>query len=169
MKMYTSREDWCSQRFDFTFTMHPFTLQPVPRRGLALLEAVIAVGILTVSVAAITSAIVSGQQQSLQSRSTIVASIAAESMLATLSQEPWETIDSWHGYSEGVGEIVDATGMSIGGDWNAIGRKVAVIETDLFVDTLQVFITGRTVSVTVFGKDGRELASVDRFIPEPKS
>ena len=89
-------------------------------------------------VAAITSAIVSGQQQSLQSRSTIVASIAAESMLATLSQEPWETIDSWHGYSEGVGEIVDATGMSIGGDWNTIGRKVAVIETDLFVDTLQV-------------------------------
>jgi len=122
-----------------------------------------------VSVVAITSAIVSGQQQSLQSRSTIVASIAAESMLASISQEPWETIDSWHGYSEGVGEIVDATGMSIGGDWNAIGRKVAVIETDLFVDTLQVFITGRTVSVTVFGKDGRELASVDRFIPEPKS
>ena len=149
--------------------MRALSIQPVQRRGLALLEVLIAVGILTVAVAAITSAIVGGQQQSLHSRMTIVASIAAESMIASLSQEPWETIDSWHGYSEGIGEIVDATGMSIGGDWDSIGRNVTVIETDVFVDTLQVFITGRTVSVTVFGKDGRELTSVNRFIPEPKS
>tara|TARA_B100000959_G_scaffold282096_1_gene347743 strand:- start:1396 stop:1845 length:450 start_codon:yes stop_codon:yes gene_type:complete len=149
--------------------MYSLSSQPSERRGLALLEVMIAVAILTVAVVAITSAIVGGQQQSLESRTTIVASIAAESLLATLSQEPWESIDSWDGYSEEVGEIVDATGLPIGGDWDVLGRSVSVIETNLYVEPLLVFITGKTVSVSVFTNDGRELTSVNRFIPEPQS
>jgi hypothetical protein len=129
----------------------------------------IAVGILTFAVAAISSAIVAGQQQSLAARTTIVASVAAESLLSQLSQEPWETIDSWHGYTEEVGTITDPTGIPIGGDWDSIGRRVSVVETDMFIEPLQVFIVGRTVTVTSFAKDGRELSSLQRFIPEPQS
>jgi hypothetical protein len=142
---------------------------PIHRKGIALLEVMIAVGLLTFAVAAITSAIVAGQQQSLQARTTIVASIAAESLLSQLSQEPWETIDSWHGYTEDVGSIVDPTGIPIGGDWDSIGRRVSIAETDLFIESLQVYIVGRTVTVTTFTKDGREVASLQRFIPEPRS
>lgn len=129
----------------------------------------IAVGILTFAVAAISSAIVAGQQQSLEARTTIVATVAAESLLSQLSQEPWETIDSWHGYTEEVGTIVDSTGIPIGGDWDSIGRRVSIVETDMFIDSLQVFIVGRTVTVTSFAIDGRELSSLQRFIPEPQS
>jgi hypothetical protein len=129
----------------------------------------IAVGILTFAVAAISSAIVAGQQQSLAARTTIVASVAAESLLSQLSQEPWETIDSWHGYTEEVGTITDPTGIPIGGDWDSIGRRVSVVETDMFIEPLQVFIVGRTVTVTSFAKDGRELSSLQRFISEPQS
>ena len=139
------------------------------RRGVALLEVMIAVGILTFAVAAISSAIVAGQQQSLAARTTIVASVAAESLLSQLSQEPWETIDSWHGYTEEVGTITDPTGIPIGGDWDSIGRRVSVVETDMFIEPLQVFIVGRTVTVTSFAKDGRELSSLQRFISEPQS
>ena len=139
------------------------------RRGVALLEVMIAVGILTFAVAAISSAIVAGQQQSLAARTTIVASVAAESLLSQLTQEPWETIDSWHGYTEEVGTITDPTGIPIGGDWDSIGRRVSVVETDMFIEPLQVFIVGRTVTVTSFAKDGRELSSLQRFIPEPQS
>jgi hypothetical protein len=32
-----------------------------------------------------------------------------------------------------------------------------------------VYIVGRTVTVTTFANDGRELASLQRFIPEPQS
>lgn len=142
---------------------------PFHRKGIALLEVMIAVGLLTFAVAAITSAIVTGQQQSLEARTTIVASIAAESLLSQLSQEPWETIDSWHGYTEDAGSIADPTGIPIGGDWNAIGRRVSIAETDVFIEPLQVYIVGRTVTVTTFAKDGRELASLQRFIPEPQS
>ncbi len=143
--------------------------QHTTRRGLALLEVMIAVGILTFSVAAISSAIVAGQMQSVEARKTIVASVAAESLLSTLSREPWETIDSWHGYIEEVGTIVDPTGIRIGGDWDAIGRMVSIVETDMFVESLQVYIIGRTVTVTAFAEDGHTLALVHRFIPEPQS
>ena len=136
--------------FDFRYMDYRHTKQPSAKRGFALLEVMIAVGILTFAVMAISSAIVAGQQQSLNARSTIVASVAAESLLSQLSQEPWETIDSWHGYTEEVGTIVDPTGVIVGGDWNSIGRRVSIIETDMFIEPLQVFIIGRTVTVTSF-------------------
>ncbi len=139
------------------------------RRGIALLEVMIAVGLLVFAVVAIGSAIIAGQQQSLHARTTIVASVAAESLLSQLSQEPWETINSWHGYKEEVGTIVDPTGISIGGDWDSIGRQVSIVETDMFIEPLQVFIVGRTVTVTTFDIGGRELTSLQRFIPEPQS
>jgi hypothetical protein len=44
---------------------------PFHRKGIALLEVMIAVGLLTFAVAAISSAIVAGQQHSLEARKTI--------------------------------------------------------------------------------------------------
>ena len=85
------------------------------------------------------------------------------------SQEPWEIIDSWQGYTQEVGTIVDPAGIELRGDWGAIGRRVSIAETDVFIEPLQVFIMGRTVTVTVFSEDGRELTTVHRFIPEPQS
>ena len=139
------------------------------RRGIALLEVMIAVGILTFAVTAITSAIVAGQQHSLEAREKIIASIAAESLLSQLSQEPWETMDSWHGYIEDVGTISDPTGASLDGDWNRIGRNVSVIDSEVLVESLQVYIIGRTIVVNTFASDGRILTTVERFIPEPQS
>ena len=139
------------------------------RRGIALLEVMIAVGILTFAVSAITSAIVAGQQHSLEAREKIIASIAAESLLSQLSQEPWETMDSWHGYTEEVGTISDPTGASLEGDWNRIGRNVTVIDSEILVDSLQVYIVCRTIVVNTFARDGRILTTVERFIPEPQS
>jgi Tfp pilus assembly protein PilV len=149
--------------------MYLHVRQPSPRKGLALLEVMIAVGLLSFAVASISTAIVAGQHQSLDARKAIVASVAAESLLSQLSQEPWETIDSWHGYTEEIGTIVDPTGMPLGGDWDAIGRRVSIAETDMYVDSLQIYVIGRTVTVTAFTKDTNELTSVNRFIPEPQS
>lgn len=149
--------------------MYLHVRQPSPRKGLALLEVMIAVGLLSFAVASISTAIVAGQHQSLEARKAIIASVAAESLLSQLSQEPWETIDSWHGYTEEIGTIVDPTGIPLGGDWDAIGRRVSIAETDMYVDSLQIYVIGRTVTVTVFTKDTNELTSVNRFIPEPQS
>ena len=139
------------------------------RRGLALLEVMIAAGLLAFSVAAITTAIVAGQKQSAAARASIVATVAAESLLSQVSQEPWETIDSWHGYTEDIGTIVDPTGSPIGGDWDSIGRRVSIAESDVYIDSLEVFIVGRTITVTAFSDQGLVLTSVERFISEPQS
>jgi hypothetical protein len=139
------------------------------RRGIALLEVMIAVGILTFAVTAITSAIVAGQQQSLEAREKIVASVAAESLLSRITQVPWETIDSWDGYTEDVGTITDPTGVAVGGDWDRIGRIVTVIAGEVQITPIEVFIVGRTITVSSFTKDGRTLATIERFVPEPQS
>jgi hypothetical protein len=153
--------------------MRPRTSIPSPqttvRRGIALLEVMIAVGILTFAVASITSAIVAGQQQAMEAREKIVGSVAAESLLSQITQVPWETIDSWHGYVEDIGTITDPTGAPLLGDWNEIGRKVTVIADEVQVAPLEVFIVGRTVTVSSFTQDGRVLATIDRFVPEPQS
>lgn len=144
-------------------------IQQAQRRGVALLEVIIAAGLLAFSVASISSAIVAGQKQSTAARKSIVATVAAESLLSQLSLEPWETIDSWHGYIEDVGTIADPSGSPIGGDWDSIGRRVSIAETNVYIDMLEVFIVGRTITVTAFSENGDDVTSVDRFITEPQS
>mgnify|MGYP001494012295 CR=1 FL=1 len=138
------------------------------KRGLALLEVMVAVGILSFAVTAITSAIVAGQQHSLEAREKIVASIAAESLLSQLSQEPWTSMNEWNGYVEEVGTITDPTGNNLGGDWDRLGRSVAITDSEVLINSLQVYIIGRTVEIQTFAKNGRILSTVKRFIPEPK-
>jgi hypothetical protein len=139
------------------------------RRGLALLEVMIAVGLLTFAVTAITSAIVAGQQHSIEAREKIVAAVAVESLMSQLLQEPWESMNSWNGYTEEVGSITDPTGAILEGDWSQIGRRVSILDSEVLVESLEVFIIGRTIEVSAFTEDGRILSTVERFIPEPQS
>lgn len=139
------------------------------RNGIALLEVMIAVGILAFAVASITSALVAGQQQTIEARNKIVGSVAAESLLSQITQVPWESIDTWHGYTEEIGTITDPTGIPMQGDWNNIGRSVSVVSSEIQVASLEVFIIGRTVTVSSFSKDGRILSTLARFLPEPPS
>jgi len=139
------------------------------RRGLALLEVMIAVGLLTFAVTAITSAIVAGQQHSIEAREKIVAAVAVESLMSQLLQEPWESMNSWNGYTEEVGSITDPTGAILEGDWSQIGRRVSILDSEILVESLEVFIIGRTIEISAFTENGRILSTVERFIPEPQS
>lgn len=157
-----------NESFDLEYMIgqsHP----TIARRGLALLEVMIAVGLLTFAVIAITTAIVSGQQHSIEAREKIVASVAAESLMSQLSKEPWESMYAWHGYTEEVGSITDPSGAELVGDWDLIGRSVSVLDAEILVASLEVYVIGRTIVVSAFTKDGRILSKVERFIPEPQS
>lgn len=157
-----------SKRFDLGYMIGQSQSTNAPR-GLALLEVMIAVGLLTFAVVAITTAIVAGQQHSIEAREKIVASIAAESLMSQLTQEPWQTMNSWHGYTEEVGTITDPTGADLVGDWDLIGRRVSILDAEILVESLEVYIIGRTIEVSAFTEDGRILSTVERFIPEPQS
>ena len=137
------------------------------KRGLALLEVMIAVGLLTLAVSSITQAVVAAQQQSLEVRERIVASIAAESLLSQIGESEWEKLDTWHGFKEEVGSLTDPTGLELDGDWKQVGREVTITPTEIFIDELQIYITGKTINVITFTKNSRELANLARFIAEP--
>ena len=151
------------------FSLHFATMvqQSHPRRGIALLEVMIAVGLLTLAVSAITQSIVASQQQNLEARERIVASISAESLLSQIGEQPWETLDSWDGFTEDPGTLTDPTGVLLMGDWEHIGRTVGVTFTEVFIDELQIYIRGKTINVIVFNANARELANLERFIAEP--
>ena len=146
-----------------------YSRRHLPRKGIALLEVMIAVGLLTLAVSSITQAIVAAQQQNLEVRERIVASIAAESLLSQIGESNWENLDTWHGFKEEIGSLTDPTGLSLEGDWKQVGRKVTIIQTEIFVDALQIYITGKTINVIAFTKSDRELANLKRFIAEPNS
>ncbi len=148
---------------------HSIAKKKPTRKGVALLEVMIAVGLLTVAVSSITHAIVGAQQQNLEVRQRIVASISAESLLSQIAEQPWEDLESWNGFREEVGTLTDPTGISLEGDWELIGREVIVTRTEVFIDELQIYITGQTIIVTAFLESGRELANLERFIAEPSS
>ena len=148
-----------------------FSRRPIKRsrQGIALLEVMIAVGLLTLAVSSITQAIVAAQQQNLEVRQRIVASIAAESLLSQIGEESWENLSTWDGYREEVGTLTDPTGIALEGDWKQVGREVTITPTEIFIDELQIFITGKTINVITFTKNGRELVNLERFIAEPSS
>ena len=148
-----------------------FTKNRAPRQhnGIALLEVMIAVGILTLSVTAITQSIVAAQQQNLEVRERIVGSIVAESFLSQIGEVEWEDLDTWNGFREEVGSICDPTGSSLEGDWEHVGREVSINPTEIFIDDLEIFINGKTITVTTFTKDGRILTTLERFLAEPSS
>lgn len=148
-----------------------FSRRPIKRsrQGIALLEVMIAVGLLTLAVSSITQAIVAAQQQNLEVRQRIVASIAAESLLSQIGEGSWENLSTWDGFREEVGTLTDPTGIALEGDWKQVGREVTITPTEIFIDELQIFITGKTINVIAFTKNGRELVNLERFIAEPSS
>ena len=78
----------------------------------------IAVGILTVAIAAITTAIVAGQSQSVIAKQMIMGSVASESLMSQISAEPYESIQSWDGFREEVGTISTLSGSILEGDFS---------------------------------------------------
>ena len=50
-----------------------------------------------------------------------------------------------------------------------ISNQIDSIHTEIFIDELQIYITGKTINVIAVTKNGRELANLERFIAEPSS
>ena len=50
-----------------------------------------------------------------------------------------------------------------------VGRSVQVVTSLENFEDLGVIVRGRTVRVQAFGSEGRTLAQITRFIPEPQS
>ena len=137
------------------------------RRGFTLLEAMMSSGILFVVVLAVTSAIVAGQQSSLEARDRIAATLAAEDLAGRLVGVSYDDLDGWDGYTEAIGTMTTTADEDFPASFDTIGRSVAVTADSKNIAALDVDIDGRLVTVEAFDSDGRVLACLERFIPEP--
>ena len=107
------------------------------------MEVMFAVGILTVAIAAITTAIVAGQRQSVIAKQMIVGSVASESLMSQISAESYDSIQSWNGYREEVGMISSPSGSTLDGDFSLLGRLVEIEDGEVLIDELEIYIVGR--------------------------
>ena len=138
------------------------------RRAFTLLESLMATGILLGVVVAVTSAITAGQQHAYEAHRRIAATLATEELVGRLITVPYADLVGWNGYTEAVGAMSDMTGSPLPDSFDMVGRSVQVGTSLENFEDLGVIVRGRTVQVEAFGSEGRTLARMTRFVPEPQ-
>jgi Tfp pilus assembly protein PilV len=137
------------------------------RRGFTLLEAFMAASILLAVVLSVTTVITAGQQHAYEAHSRIAGTLAAEELLDRLATAPYSELSSWDGYVEAAGAMTDANGDPMPPSFGMAGRDVTVTAALVDIPAQSVLVRGRTVQVRALDPDGRVLADLSRFIPEP--
>lgn len=138
------------------------------RRGLTLIESLMAAGILFIVVTAITGAVTAGQQHALEARGRIAGSLVAEELLGRLAALAYADLPGWDGYREEVGAMIDFEGANMPDSVSMLGREVVVTTALEEVTPIGVNIRGRFVTVRAFKSDGGVVAELERFVPEPR-
>lgn len=162
--------------------------QRTGRRGLTLLETLLAVTILLLVTTAVFSALTAGQGQSAHARQTLSAAIACEMLMARVtgvdpnafstSQEWYDAIagpastSGWDGYVEVAGEIRAGRAPTLSHlpeDYQRFSLHVeAERHTELIGAPLSVAIQGVQVHVEARDDTARPITSILRFIPVPQ-
>ena len=137
------------------------------RRAFTLIEAMVAVSVLSLSVLALSSAVAAGQQASLEGQKMVLGSLAVADMLSELATVPYNTLTSYHGRTSNPGQMQTIDGVSYPSTYWAIGRQVSVVSTRFNDPGMGVEFGGLTITVRAVDAEGRTVASVERFVPEP--
>lgn len=142
--------------------------QPLPtRRGLTLVESVIATAVLAVAITGIFSALAAGQAHAGASADELAATVAAEDMVdRILHDSSHRGVDPlvWDGHRESPGDLQAEEGGRLSGPTSRVGRRVRVwVESRTLEDGPE--IEGRVVEVTSIDRMDRSLGVLRRWIP----
>ena len=119
-------------------------------------------------VTAITTAVTAGQQHAMEARERIAGALVAEELIGRLRTAAYADLPGWDGYREEVGAMINFDGKSMPESVSMIGREVAVTTALEEIAPIGVNIRGRFVTVRAFNFDGRAVAELECFIPEPR-
>ena len=144
------------------------------RKGLTLFESLIAIGLLAATVTAVMSALASGRQHSEATRQHLSASLAAEMLMARVTatahtNEGWDSLPQWQGYTEAPGNIQAGSGSDLPHAYQQIGLSVDLATVHHEIPKLAVRIDGRDIRVRAHDQQGQPLAEIVRFVPEPQA
>jgi Tfp pilus assembly protein PilV len=140
------------------------------RRGVTLLESLMASGILLVAVVAVCSAVTAGQHHAFEANSQIAGVMAAEEWLGRLQTVSYsELITDWNGRTEFPGQMRTIDNRPFPDSFHNVGRTVNVQPATVALNGLGVEIHGMTVAVSATDRTGRTMLTLRRFIAQPSN
>jgi len=89
--------------------------------------------------------------------------------MGRISAQAYAQLATWNGHVEPVGELTDMNNQPLPSSLQMVGREVHVTSGMQSIAGLNVRVRGLTVTVRSFNRQGRILASITRFVPEPSS
>lgn len=96
------------------------------RRGITLIESVLAAAILAMAVMAVFSAIGAGTSHAQESARRIAGTMASEALLARVLINDGTDLEAWDGFSEPPGDLRDANHVLLAPAQQTVGRRVYV-------------------------------------------
>jgi Tfp pilus assembly protein PilE len=138
----------------------------ISARGFSLLEAVIAMVILAMTFTTIASAIGAGSGSARETRNQVMATLAAEELLAELLHQRWDQLPGWNGYREEPGDSRAPDGQ-IEKDRAELLRVVEVMDETRHLEPIDIDIDGRLIRIHVEDRTSRTIMTLERFIPRP--
>lgn len=138
-----------------------------PRRGFTLIEALFAATILTMSVIATSMALSSGHQYGQESEERVQATLAAEALLAEILTLDYAVLPAFDGHEEPPGALVTTKGLAYPESYYRLGRRATVVSKLYSFPDLGLGIQGLEITVQGYNLEGRVLAQLVRFVPEP--
>jgi hypothetical protein len=137
-------------------------------RGYSLIEALVASVLLGVIVLAVMSAVAASQKVAFESEKLMLGSITAGDLMGELVTLPYSDIRLRDGLEQPVGAMATLDGAAYPSTYWALGRRVTVTDQTIMHAPTKAQIKGVRVVVTAFDT-GRDVASVETFVPEPAS
>lgn len=141
----------------------PTRIVPGARRGLTLVESVIAIAVLAVAITAVFSAMTAGTAHAVRSADELAATVAVEDLMARILTEESTPIPEWDGYEEAAGDLSDAAGTPLAGGVVRVGRRVRIEDAPRRLAN-GPRIAGWTVVVEAVAGDGSPLGRLERWI-----
>jgi len=138
--------------------------RPRPRRGLTLIESVIATAVLAVAITAVCSAMAAGTVHASRSADELAATVAVEDLMNRILADDPDRIDDWDGYEEAAGELVDAGGVRLAGGVARVGRRAEVDRRPRRLED-GPDIEGWNIRVEAIDSTGRPFGGIERWIP----
>ena len=133
------------------------------------MESLLASALLLTVVTAVLSALSAGYQHAREAQGLVTASLAAEHLMAQVTSDTYASIPDWNGWDESPGSLVGESESDLPGLFALVGRRVLVETGEHALETLQVLVSGVTVTIESYDDTGRVLTRLVRFIPEPQA
>ena len=134
------------------------------RNGFSLIEALIALAILALVFTAIASAIGAGTATAGETRNRVLATLAADELLAEVMSSEGDDLLQWDGFAEAAGEGRAPDGR-LEPDRRALARGVMVTSGTRVLEPVGIEVRGHLVVIEVRDGGDRILSRLERFVP----